>query len=129
MASGNRTKVRWAITTAVVKESPEGEGIEIMPFNKFVDYETLTKERIDALSKSVRSIRIKELKKLGEELFPCAGDVWRDAFFNFIAENKNATYATGLRRPASIFPTAFARIRASGDGETGRGPSFERTPL
>jgi hypothetical protein len=63
-----------------------------MPFDKFVDYETLTKERIDAMAKSIRTISIDELKKLGEQLFPYHGDVWRDAFFKFLAENQSATY-------------------------------------
>ena len=63
-----------------------------MPFDKFVDYETLTKERLDAMAKSIRTISIDELKKLGEQLFPYTGDVWRDAFFDFLAENQSATY-------------------------------------
>ena len=63
-----------------------------MPFDKFVDYETLTKERLDAMAKSIHTISIEELRKLGEGLFPYTGDQWRDAFFNFLAENQSATY-------------------------------------
>ena len=63
-----------------------------MAFDKFTDYETLTKERLDAMAKSIRTINVEELKKLGEGLFPYTGDVWRDAFFKFIDENPGATY-------------------------------------
>lgn len=63
-----------------------------MPFDKFVDFETLTKERRAAIAKSVRSISTEELRQIGERLFPYAGDPWRDAFFQFLAENPGATY-------------------------------------
>ena len=63
-----------------------------MPFDKFVDFETLTKERRAAIAKSVRSISTEELRQIGERLFPYAGDPWREAFFQFLAENPGATY-------------------------------------
>jgi DNA topoisomerase IB len=44
-----------------------------MPFDKF-DFETLSKERRKAIAKSVRSISVEELKKMGEELFKYADD-------------------------------------------------------
>jgi len=47
-----------------------------MPFDKFVDFETLTKERCAAIEKSIRSISTEELKQIGEKLFPHAGDAW-----------------------------------------------------
>jgi hypothetical protein len=63
-----------------------------MPFDKFTDYETLTKERIDAMAKSIRTISVEDLKNLGEQLFPYTGDVWRDKFFDFLKENPGTTY-------------------------------------
>ncbi len=63
-----------------------------MPFDKFVDFETLTKERRAAIAKSIRSISTEELEQIGEKLFPHAGDAWRDAFFQFLADNRSATY-------------------------------------
>ena len=62
-----------------------------MAFDKFVDLETLTKERRAAIAKSIRTISTEELKQLGEKLFPNAGDAWRDGFFQFIADNPSAT--------------------------------------
>ena len=62
-----------------------------MPFEKF-DLENLDKERRKAIAKSVRTISVEELKKIGEEIFPYAEDPWRDAFFRFIAENSGAMF-------------------------------------
>jgi hypothetical protein len=62
-----------------------------MAFEKF-DLENLDKERRKALAKSVRTISVEELKKLGGELFRYADDPWREAFFRFIAENPGATF-------------------------------------
>ena len=62
-----------------------------MAFEKF-DLENLDKERRKAIASSIRSISVEELKKLGGELFRYAEDPWREAFFQFIAENPGSTY-------------------------------------
>jgi len=62
-----------------------------MAFEKF-DLENLDKERRKAIAKSIRTISVEELKKLGGELFRYADDPWREAFFRFIAENPGATF-------------------------------------
>src|SRR5438876_9693551 len=62
-----------------------------MPFEQF-DLENLDKERRKALAKSIRTINVEELKKLGGELFRYADDPWRETFFRFIAENPGATF-------------------------------------
>ena len=62
-----------------------------MPFEKF-DLENLDKERRKAIAKSIRTISVEELKKLGGEIFRFADDPWRETFFRFIAENPGATF-------------------------------------
>ncbi|HEY2799187.1 MAG TPA: hypothetical protein VGI85_01215 [Chthoniobacterales bacterium] len=62
-----------------------------MPFEKF-DLETLNKERRKAIAKSIRPISSEELKKLGAEIFPYVDDAWRDTFFQFISDNRGATF-------------------------------------
>src|SRR5436305_7140874 len=62
-----------------------------MPFEQF-DLETLDKERRTAIAKSIRTISVEELKKLGGEVFHYADDPWRETFFRFIAENAGATF-------------------------------------
>jgi len=62
-----------------------------MAFEKF-DLENLDKERRKAITKSIRTISVEELKALGEQIFRFADDPWREAFFRFIAENPGATF-------------------------------------
>ena len=62
-----------------------------MPFEKF-DLDNLDKERRKALAASIRTISVEELKAIGEQIFPMAGDPWRDTFFQFIADNRGATF-------------------------------------
>ncbi len=61
-----------------------------MAFEKF-DFENLDKERRKSIAKSIRTISVEELKKLGDEVFRYADDPWRETFFRFIAENAGAT--------------------------------------
>ena len=62
-----------------------------MSFEAF-DLENLDKERRKAIAKSIHTISVEELKKLGGELFRYADDPWRETFFRFIAENPGATF-------------------------------------
>ena len=62
-----------------------------MPLEIF-DLENLDKERRKAVAKSIRTISVDELKKLGGEMFRYADDPWRETFFRFIAENSGATF-------------------------------------
>src|SRR5689334_17622290 len=62
-----------------------------MSFEQF-DLESLNKERLKAISQTIRIISPEELKKLGEELFKFADDPWREAFFKFVAENPGCTF-------------------------------------
>jgi hypothetical protein len=63
-----------------------------MPFDKFVDVETIDNERRKAITKSIRIISIEELKKLGEEIFDEPDRPWRQAFLSLITENPGATF-------------------------------------
>jgi hypothetical protein len=66
-----------------------------MPFEKF-NLENLDKERRKAIAKSIRTVSVDELKRIGEEIFRYAEDPWREAFFKFIAENPGATFHHAL---------------------------------
>lgn len=46
----------------------------------------------EALAKSLRTVGLDELRELGEKLFPEVSHPWRDAFFNFLKENEDATF-------------------------------------
>ena len=62
-----------------------------MTFEKF-NLEELTTARRNALANSLRTVSYDELKKLGEEIFKHADDPWRHTFFDFIADNRTATF-------------------------------------
>src|SRR3954470_21210622 len=55
------------------------------------DLESLTKERREALAKSIKVATYDELKGIGEEIFRFADDPWREAFFQFIKDNQACT--------------------------------------
>jgi|ERR1043166_2884328 hypothetical protein len=62
-----------------------------MSFETF-DLGNLNKERRQAIAKSIRSINVDELKKLGDEIFHFADDPWRETFFKFIADHPGSTF-------------------------------------
>lgn len=61
-----------------------------MPFDK-IDIESITEERRKSIAKSIRTISVEELKKLGNEVFHDLDDPWRETFFRFIEEHSHAT--------------------------------------
>ena len=63
-----------------------------MPFDNFKDFETISEERRKAISKSIRTISVEELKKLGEEIFDSPDHPWRETFYRLISENSGDTF-------------------------------------
>lgn len=57
-----------------------------------LNVDQITEARRKAIAASIRPISVVELKALGETLFPFHDHPWREALFNFIAENPGATY-------------------------------------
>ena len=62
-----------------------------MPFEA-IHMEEITEARRKAIAASIRTIGVEELKSLGERLFPFHDDPWRERFFDFVAENSDATF-------------------------------------
>src|SRR6266480_868584 len=63
-----------------------------MPFEEFDDVEGIDNERRKAIAKSIRTISVEELKKLGEEIFDSPDRPWRQTFLSLIEENPGATF-------------------------------------
>jgi len=63
-----------------------------MPFDKFVDIDKIDDDRRNSVMKSIRTINVEELKKLGEEIFDSPDRPWRQTFFSLIAEHPGATF-------------------------------------
>lgn len=62
-----------------------------MPFET-VNLDEITEARRAAVAASIRTISLEELKALGQQLFPYAGDVLGEKFFAFLDENPGATF-------------------------------------
>jgi hypothetical protein len=62
-----------------------------MPFET-INMEEITKARRKAITESIRTISVEELKALGEQLFPLMDNPWREKFFAFITDNAGATF-------------------------------------
>ena len=57
-----------------------------------LNMDELSDERRKGIEKSIKPISVDELKQLGEKLFPYFDHPWRTRFFEFIAENKDASF-------------------------------------
>ena len=62
-----------------------------MPFDQFDDIDATTDARRKAVAKSIRTIDVAELKKLGEQIFDSPDHPWRQKFFELI-ENPGTTF-------------------------------------
>ena len=74
-----------------------------MPFDKFVDVETLQKERREAVRQSLRQITLKELKKVvNDNLSDFEGDPWQANFLRLIEEHSEGSFYHGVTREGAI---------------------------
>ena len=62
-----------------------------MPFDQYHDSEAITDARRKAVAKSIRTIDVTELKKLGEQIFDSPDHPWRERYFQLIG-NPGATF-------------------------------------
>ena len=74
-----------------------------MPFEKFVDFATITKERGEAIRESLRPIGIDELKKLAGTIFHSPDDPWRATLLRLIAERPRGSYYRATTTDHIIF--------------------------
>ena len=74
-----------------------------MPFEKFEDAEAIDNERRKAIAKSIRTISVEELKKLGEEIFDSPDRLWRQTFLSLVAENPGGTFHHAVTSEGVVF--------------------------
>ena len=65
-----------------------------MPSENF-NIDEITEARRKSIAETIHPISVEELNVLGEGLFPGADHPWRERFFNFLAENSEATFYHG----------------------------------
>jgi len=64
-----------------------------MPFDKFLDIQTITEARRKAIQQSLRTISVDELKKIArDQLAEFEGDPWQENFLRIIAERPHGSF-------------------------------------
>ena len=70
-----------------------------MPFDKFVNIQTLQRERWEAVHQSLREITLEELKKVvNENLSDFEGDPWQANFLRMIEEHPQGSFYHAVTR-------------------------------
>ena len=83
-----------------------------MPFDKFVDIETLQQERRQAVHQSLREITLEELKKVvNESLSDFEGDPWQTNFLRIIEEHPQGSFYHAVTREGALLLYCRGRRR------------------
>ena len=73
-----------------------------MPFDKFVDMETLSEERRRALRESLQSMSVDELRKVVKELSDFEGDPSQENFVRVIEAHPEASFYRAVTQEGAI---------------------------
>ena len=73
-----------------------------MPFDKFVDMETLSEERRRAVQESLQSMSVAELRKVVKELSDFEGDPWQENFVSVIEAHPEASFYRAVTQEGAI---------------------------
>jgi hypothetical protein len=73
-----------------------------MPFDKFVDMETLSEERRRALRESLQSMSVDELRKVVKELSDFEGDPWQKNLVSVIDAHPEASFYRAVTQEGAI---------------------------
>ena len=73
-----------------------------MPFDKFVDMQTLSEERRKAVQDSLQSMTVADLRKLVNELSDFEGDPWRENFVTVIETHPEASFYRAVTQEGAV---------------------------
>ena len=73
-----------------------------MPFDKFVDMETLSEERRRAVQESLQSISVAELREIVKELSDFEGDPWQENFVRVIETHPQESFYRAVTQEGAI---------------------------
>ena len=73
-----------------------------MPFDKFVDMETLSEERRKALQETFQSMTVAELREIVKELSDFEGDPWQENFVSVIEAHPEASFYRAVTQEGAI---------------------------
>jgi hypothetical protein len=73
-----------------------------MPFDKFIDMETLSEERRRALQQSLESMTVADLREVVKELSDFEGDPWQENFVSVIGAHPEASFYRAVTQEGAI---------------------------
>jgi hypothetical protein len=73
-----------------------------MPFDKFVDMETLSEERRRALQQSLESMTVAELRNVVKQLSDFEGDPWQQKLVGVIEAHPEASFYRAVTQEGAI---------------------------
>jgi hypothetical protein len=73
-----------------------------MPFDKFVDMETLSEERRRALQESLQGMTVAEVRKIVKELSDFEGDPWQENFLRLIGAHPQESFYRAVTKEGAI---------------------------
>ena len=73
-----------------------------MPFDKFVDMETLSEERRNALQETLQSMTVPELRKIVKELSDFEGDPSQENFLRVIETHPQESFYRAVTQEGAI---------------------------
>ena len=73
-----------------------------MPFDKFVDMETLSEERRRAVQESLQNMSVAELRKAVKELSDFEGDPWQESFVTVVGAHPEASFYRAVTQEGAI---------------------------
>ena len=73
-----------------------------MPFDKFVDMETVSEERRKALQNSLQSMSLAELRNIVKELSDFEGDPWQENFLHLIQAHPEESFYRAVTQEGAI---------------------------
>ena len=73
-----------------------------MPFDKFVDRQTVSEERRQAIQGSLETMSLVELQQIVKELSDFEGDPWRENFAGVIKAHPEASFYRAVTQEGAI---------------------------
>jgi hypothetical protein len=73
-----------------------------MPFDKFIDMETLSEERRRAVQESLESMPVTELRKVVKELSDFEGDPWQEKFLQVVETHPAESFYRAVTQEGAI---------------------------
>jgi len=73
-----------------------------MPFDKFVDMETLSEERRKAIQGSLETMSVADLRQIVKELSDFEGDPWRENFVSVIEAHPEASFYRAVTQGGAV---------------------------